>query len=126
MANHFALTTALSNGTWGAVTKPIIKEAPEYNDQMVALPRRIIRVMRQTKEFSDDTSNANALFTAFTIQIRAPNATDIDNIVNKIRDILAAQTSIFKAFIAKEEEISERARWNKQLTVMTQDVDRRA
>ena len=126
MTDHFTLTTILKNGTWGAITKPMIKEHPEFNDQMVALPRRVIRVKREVKSFSHDSKSENDLYTGFIIEIRAPNATDIDNILNKIRDILAAQTSFLKAFISGEEEVSDRARWNKAVKVQTLDKDRRA
>lgn len=126
MADHFTLTTVLAAGSWGSVTKPIIKEVPEYTKQHLSIARRAIRVSRLVKKYSDDTPKENDEFASFLVEIRTTSSSDLDNIIDQIRTILSLQTSINRAYVADHEETGERARWEGKLTVVTDEIDRRA
>jgi hypothetical protein len=128
MANHFTLTTILQNGTWGSVAKPLIKEGPEYTDQELDLARRVIRVARLTKKYSDETNGENIKMANFEIQIRSKTKTigDIDSIVDQVRTILAAQTSLNQCIVAEQEDMAMRYQYGVKLAIITDEIDRRA
>jgi len=126
MANHFTLTTILGAGTWGSVTKPTLKESPEFTDQHMAVARRVCRVSRKVKAYGDQTPQENELTSNFIIEVRTTTPADLDNIVNQIRTILSLQTSLNRAVVANHEETGKRSRWIGMMNVITEEIDRRA